>query len=79
MGCPVLAYGAGGALDTMMDGITGVFFEEQTVESLIAGVEQMDTMHFDPQTLASHAGRFGRNEFKKRILEFVQTKWDESQ
>ena len=50
-GRPVIAFGAGGALDTVIDGETGVLFEEQTVESMIAAVKRFNTLRFDPAVI----------------------------
>lgn len=51
-GTPVIAYGKGGALETVIAGQTGIFFEEQTPQSLIKAVEKFEQMPaFNPQTL----------------------------
>jgi len=66
-GRPVIAYAAGGALDTQVDGVTGVLFPEPTVESLCAAVERADEIDFDPQAIRRHAQKFDTCAFEARI------------
>ncbi|MDJ0919683.1 MAG: glycosyltransferase [Henriciella sp.] len=66
-GRPVIAYGRGGALDTVVDGKTGLLFHEQTVEALIAAIETFETMRFDKQEIQTHARQFGPDPFKTKI------------
>jgi glycosyltransferase involved in cell wall biosynthesis len=75
-GRPVIAYAGGGALDTIIDGETGVLFPEQTVESLIEAVHRLDAMRFDPVHLNRHAQRFGVERFKQELLAFVARCWE---
>jgi glycosyltransferase involved in cell wall biosynthesis len=76
-GRPVIAYAGGGALDTVIDGETGVLFPEQTVESLIEAVHRLEEMQFDPARIHHHAQRFSVARFKQELLEFVATRWEE--
>lgn len=62
-GRPVIAYRAGGALDTVMDGRTGVFFDEQSVPALVAAVRRCEAIAWDKGTLRAHAGRFSEQVF----------------
>ncbi|MEM6945876.1 MAG: glycosyltransferase, partial [Pseudomonadota bacterium] len=64
-GCPVIAYGRGGACDTVIDGRTGVLFAEQTVEALIAGIERFETMRLSPNQVATGAAGFGASRFRE--------------
>ncbi len=68
-GRPVIAYGRGGALETVVDGRTGLFFEEQTVESLLAAVERFEGVAdtFDPVDIREHALGFEREVFKRKL------------
>ena len=68
-GRPVIAYGRGGALETVVDGRTGLFFDEQTEESLLAAVERFEQVEdaFDPAEIRRHAGAFDREVFKERF------------
>lgn len=66
-GCPVVAYGVGGAAETVVDGVTGVLFAEQNPEGLVAAIDRLETMAFDPQVLHAHARRFGRPRFLREL------------
>lgn len=71
-GTPVIAYKKGGALDIVQDGETGVFFEEQTVESLVAAMKRFETMSFLPATLHRKAKRFDKGFFATKIQKVVK-------
>lgn len=73
-GRPVIAYGAGGALASVIDGITGTFFREQTVESLAAVLAAFDERQYSPQAIRDHALEFDKPHFQRRILQFIETK-----
>ncbi|GAC1380739.1 MAG: glycosyltransferase family 4 protein [Ktedonobacteraceae bacterium] len=73
-GRPVIAYGAGGALASMVDGVTGVFFKEQTAESLTAALASFDEHTYDPQAIRNHALEFDTPRFHRRILQFIEAK-----
>jgi glycosyltransferase involved in cell wall biosynthesis len=64
-GRPVIAYGRGGATETVVAGTTGIFFEEQTVEGLMAAVERFERIAggFDPRAIRAHAARFNTERF----------------
>ncbi|MEN0104806.1 MAG: glycosyltransferase [Pseudomonas sp.] len=72
-GAPVIAYGKGGALETVIHGKTGILFPEQTVASLIQAVQQVESgaVSFDPAALHAHAATFDKSIFKQRIQAFV--------
>jgi glycosyltransferase involved in cell wall biosynthesis len=76
-GRPVIAFGAGGALDSVIDGETGVLFEEQTVESFCAAVERLNILHFDPATVRHQAEMFSTEMFKERLGSFIEDKYAE--
>ena len=73
-GRPVIAYGAGGALASVVDEVTGVFFHDQTIESLAATLADFDATKFDPQTIRNHALEFDKPRFHRRILQFIEAK-----
>ncbi len=75
-GRPVIAYGAGGALDTVIDGETGVLAPEQTVPSFIEAIERFERLEFDPQRIRAHALRFSRHRFEERMKEIVTAAWE---
>lgn len=70
-GCPVIAYKAGGALDYVIEGKTGTFFEKQTTESLVGALRKFDSESFNSQDLAKEANRFSAKNFRKNILEVI--------
>lgn len=76
-GCPVIAYGAGGVMDTVRDGETGVLFAEQSVEAVRLAVTRFETMQWDTGTLRANAGYFSRAHFETRIRNFVEERWNE--
>lgn len=70
-GAPVVAFKAGGALDTVIDGETGVFFNEQTVGDLIAAVKKVEKIKFERKVLLKNAQKFSKEIFKQRFLEEI--------
>jgi len=71
-GRPVIAYAKGGALETIIDNKTGVFFEEQTWESLAHKILRFDDNGFDSQFIREHARNFDESKFKEKILNFIK-------
>ena len=72
-GAPVIAYAKGGALETVIHGHTGVHFHEQSVEALMAAVQQVESGQFvfAPAQLHEHAAGFDKSVFKQKIKNFV--------
>jgi len=70
-GRPVIAYAGGGALDSVVEGVTGAFFHEQTPESLAAAIQAWDESDFDPEVIRGHARRFDGELFKARFQALV--------
>ncbi|HEV2412542.1 MAG TPA: glycosyltransferase [Candidatus Saccharimonadales bacterium] len=70
-GTPVIAYEKDGALDTMIDGVTGLFFKEQTVSSLCKAIKKFETMSFSAAKLQKQAEKFSEEQFQKNIHKFV--------
>ncbi|MDM7913781.1 MAG: glycosyltransferase, partial [Candidatus Eisenbacteria bacterium] len=66
-GKPVVALGRGGARETIVDGMTGVFFDEPSADALAAAVERMARTPWDPLAIREHALRFGRDRFESAI------------
>lgn len=71
-GTPVIALGKGGALETVCDGRTGVFFNEPSVESLCGAIERFESMSFEIPVMKANAGRFGKDVFNERFSEAVR-------
>ncbi|MBI3914783.1 MAG: glycosyltransferase [Chloroflexi bacterium] len=78
-GRPVIAYAASGALDTVIENVTGNFFREQTPAALAEIVATADISQFDSSILRAHAEKFSQPHFKERIREFVNAKWRDRQ
>ena len=70
-GRPVIAYGAGGALETVADGLTGLFFKHPTSQSLSEAIEQFDDYRWSQRVLRQHAEKFSYPVFASRMLEFL--------
>ncbi|TPW27925.1 glycosyltransferase [Pararhizobium mangrovi] len=66
-GRPVLAYGQGGVLDTVVPGVTGAFFAEQTAESLKQALTTFEPGRYDPNTIRRHAETFDSASFRRRM------------
>ena len=71
-GKPVIAYGRGGALETIDEGVTGVFFHERTEASVIAALEAAEQLDTSPQIIAQHARRFSSASFRARLTQVLE-------
>ncbi|NQT66488.1 MAG: glycosyltransferase [Actinobacteria bacterium] len=78
-GRPVIAYAKGGALETIVDGVTGLFFKENTVESMIEAVNNFIKIEdtFKQDTIRENALKFDKEIFKKNIDEFIKKRYQE--
>jgi glycosyltransferase involved in cell wall biosynthesis len=76
-GCPVIAYGKGGATETIIDGKTGIFFPEQTIESLSQTIQKFNKTEFKTEDIRKQAEKFDVDVFNKKILEFIRHKWEQ--
>ncbi len=73
-GTPVIAYGKGGVLETVIEDKTGIFFKEQTRESLAEAVERFERIQskFDCNEIRKNAERFSKDRFKREFKGFVE-------
>jgi glycosyltransferase involved in cell wall biosynthesis len=71
-GRPVLAFAAGGALETVKPGATGELFEQQSTEALRDAIERFDPDAYDPAAIRRHAERWSLPRFQRRIVEIVE-------
>lgn len=71
-GKPVIARRAGGVLDTVVEGRTGVYFDAPDPESLAAAVRQAEAIAWEPSAIRAHALRFGRSGFETQLAEFLR-------
>lgn len=77
-GRPVIAFGRGGATETVREGVSGILFHEQSVDALIAAVEQLEDSEFDSAAIAAHARAFDRVHFKKRMRAIIEATMDDT-
>lgn len=73
-GTPVIAYKKGGALETVVENVTGIFFPIQEKNSLIEAVEKFEKMKFDPKKISDHANKFTKEIFIKNIKDYINKK-----
>lgn len=71
-GRPVIAYGSGGAAETVTDGVTGVLCEEQSVGAMVAAIERLDDTAIDPAACRTNAERFDAAIFRERIVALMR-------
>lgn len=76
-GRPVIAYGAGGALDTVIPGKTGLLFYEQTVEALTKSLQDFDETAYNPSEIRQHALQFDSRIFEQQITNFITQAWEQ--
>lgn len=75
-GRPVIAYGEGGAAETVIAGKTGEFFERQMVDDVIEAVTAFDEKKYDSKAIRAHAEEYSRDAFKKQLKNFVDQEWE---
>lgn len=73
MGTPVIAYGEWGALETVMDGMTGLFFSPQTPVTLNIAIEKLETMEWDKKQIQEHSEQFSKERFQENIRNYIAT------
>jgi glycosyltransferase involved in cell wall biosynthesis len=72
-GTPVIAFGKGGARETVIEGVTGLFFDRQTPEAIAAAVNEFESVvhRFDPEVIRRHACGFSRDRFRAEFSRFM--------
>lgn len=71
-GRPVIAYGKGGVLDSIIPDETGIFFQEQTVEALKEAIQEFETRTFDKEKIRKHALEFDESVFREKMQKFIE-------
>jgi glycosyltransferase involved in cell wall biosynthesis len=71
-GVPVIAYGVGGAAESVLDGRTGVLFAEQSVAGLAAAIERFEALDLDGRIVRQNAMRFGRERFRAEMADVIE-------
>ena len=74
-GKPVVTLRSGGVTETVVEGKTGVFFEEPTVASLVKTIQQFNHLTIRPEDCLEQAQKFSKERFQKEIKDFVEEKW----
>ena len=77
-GTPVLAYGKGGASETVVDGVTGYHFGQQTPDAICSAIEHFErtSEHFSRSSIRRHALRFSEDRFRREFAALVESKFD---
>jgi glycosyltransferase involved in cell wall biosynthesis len=70
-GLPVIAYGLGGAAETVLDGRTGVLFAEQSANGLASAIEEFEALELDVEVIRENARRFGRKRFRAEMAAII--------
>lgn len=73
-GCPVVALGEGGALETVVEGKTGLFFNEKTSDDLRLALDRFETMTWNPKEIREHALKFSRQRFTDEMKTYIESK-----
>jgi glycosyltransferase involved in cell wall biosynthesis len=72
-GRPVIAFGRGGLTETVAEGVTGLFFHEQTAAALIEAIRDFEHMQFDPRAIRAQAEKFSAQRFAAEFTAAVET------
>lgn len=74
-GTPVIAYRGGGAVETVIDGVTGIFFDKQNSQSIVDAVKRFEKIEssFSPDEIRKNAEKFSKERFKEEIISFISS------
>jgi glycosyltransferase involved in cell wall biosynthesis len=72
-----VAFGRGGARETVLEGKTGLFFDDPTPGSLLAALDKLRGLEFNKSTVRSHALGFSRDIFKEAMTSYLRRRWRE--
>jgi glycosyltransferase involved in cell wall biosynthesis len=70
-GRPVIAHGRSSATETVADGVSGVFFAEQTIEGISSAVKRLADLDIDSARIVAHASQFGRQQFFQKMRSHI--------
>lgn len=73
-GTPVIALGDGGTAETVIDGVTGIHFKNQTKEDIMLAVQRFETLDFDYKKISNLSQSYSIERFKKEFLDFLNSK-----
>jgi glycosyltransferase involved in cell wall biosynthesis len=71
-GCPVIAFGAGGSVEIVQDGINGILFAEQNVEDIVQAVRRFETNEWTQERVRTQVEKYSRETFQARIRKFIE-------
>jgi len=71
-GTPVVALGEGGARDTVVSGVTGIFFDAPAVNSLVRALDEAESRAWDRAAIRAHAATFSRERFHRQLLDTLR-------
>ncbi len=79
-GTPVIAFGRGGATETVVEGVTGLFFKEQTADSLVSAIIEFESgdIAWDAAAIRANAERFSSARFREEFRKIVESEWARS-
>ncbi len=78
-GLPVIAFKKGGALETVIENETGIFFNKQTPDSLLAAIDNFSKTRFNNRLLKENSEKFSKMNFRKKFIEFLERKIKEKE
>ena len=80
-GTPVLAFGRGGAAETVVDGVTGLLYAEQSAAAIQRAVAEFELVEdgFDPEAIRRHALQFSAERLRTEFTQYVSARWVEHQ
>ena len=78
-GTPVIAYNGGGYRETVVEGKTGIKFDEYSVEGLMRAIKKLQATSYKPQDMINHAQKFSKERFVREMGKLVEEKWQEKQ
>lgn len=76
-GCPVIAFRKGGALETVVENKTGIFFDQQNSYSLNNAIEEFGVKTFNSEEIIKHSENFSQESFNNNLLHFIESTWTE--
>ena len=78
-GCPVVAFGQGGATETVIDGLNGIFFEKQDSQHLKKAIHKFENLKFNPEKIRQSVEKYDEKIFEEKLLEFIDKKLESHQ
>jgi glycosyltransferase involved in cell wall biosynthesis len=78
-GTPVIAFKKGGAVETIIENQTGIFFDQQTPEAIAEAINKFDKTKFDEKIIRAQAEKFSTENFKKNIYNFIEEEYKKFQ